>query len=83
MEEYIQNIWLFLCLECQKQQLLVVLFVNQSFFEGKMILQILRHHQRASDNQYEHSYTGQPRYLKVQGNGGNTSRYPKFDIAKM
>ena len=27
--------------------------------------------------------TGQPRYLKVQGNGGNTSRYPKFDIAKM
>ena len=28
-------------------------------------------------------YTGQPRYLKVQGNGGNTSRYPKFDIAKM
>ena len=29
------------------------------------------------------STTGQPRYLKVQGNGGNTSRYPKFDIAKM
>ena len=27
--------------------------------------------------------TGQPRYLKVQGNGENTSSYPKFDIAKM
>ena len=26
--------------------------------------------------------TGQPRYLKVQGNGGNTSN-PKFDISKM
>ena len=56
MDKYIQNIWLYLCLEGQKQQLLVVLFVNQSFVEGKMILQILRHHQRASDNQYEHSY---------------------------
>ena len=49
MEEYIQNIWLF-------QQLLVVLFVNQSFFVGKMILQVLRHRQMASDNQYEHNY---------------------------
>ena len=28
------------------------------------------------------SYTGQPRYLKVQGNGENTSSYPKFDIYK-
>ena len=56
MEEYIQNIWLFLCLELHKQQLLADLFVNQSFFVGKMILQILRHHQRASDNLYEHSY---------------------------
>ena len=28
-------------------------------------------------------YTGQPRYLKVQGNGENTSSYPKFDISKM
>ena len=56
MGEYIQNILVFLCLEWQKQQLLVVLFVNQSFFVGKMILQILRHHQSASDNQYEHSY---------------------------
>ena len=27
--------------------------------------------------------TGQPRYLKVQGNGENTSSYPKFDIANM
>ena len=27
--------------------------------------------------------TGQPRYLKVQGNGENTSSYQKFDIAKM
>ena len=27
--------------------------------------------------------TGQPRYLKVQGNEENTSSYPKFDIAKM
>ena len=27
--------------------------------------------------------TGQPPYLKVQGNGENTSSYPKFDIAKM
>ena len=27
--------------------------------------------------------TGQPRYLKVQGNGENTSSYPKFDISKM
>ena len=27
--------------------------------------------------------TGQPRYLKVQWNGGNTLSYPKFDIAKM
>ena len=26
--------------------------------------------------------TGQPRYLKIQGNGENTSSYPKFDIAK-
>ena len=25
------------------------------FFVGKMTLQILRHRQRASDNQYEHS----------------------------
>ena len=24
--------------------------------------------------------TGRPSYLKVQGNGGNTSSYPKFDI---
>ena len=56
MEEYIQNIWLFLCLDSQKQQLLVAMFVNQSFFVGKMILQILRHHQRTSDNHYEHSY---------------------------
>ena len=29
VEEYIQNIWLFLCLDWQKQQLLGVLFVNQ------------------------------------------------------
>ena len=28
------------------------------------------------------SYTGQPRYLKVQGNGENASSYPKFDIAQ-
>ena len=28
-------------------------------------------------------YTGQPRYLKVQGNGENTSSYPMFDIAKI
>ena len=27
--------------------------------------------------------TGQPRYFKVQGNGENTSSYPKFDISKM
>ena len=56
MEEYIQNIWLFLCLERQKNQLLVGLFVNQPFFVGKMILQVLRLYQRTSDNQYEHSY---------------------------
>ena len=56
MQEYIQNIWLFLCVGRQKQQLLVVLFVNQSFFVRKMILHILRHNQRASDNQFEHSY---------------------------
>ena len=31
----------------------------------------------------EEQLTGQPRYLKVQGNGENTSSYPKFDIAKM
>ena len=43
--EYIQN-----------KQLHVILIVNQSFFVGKMILQILRNHQKASDNQYEHSY---------------------------
>ena len=29
------------------------------------------------------SDTGQPRYLKVQGNGENTLSYPKFDISKM
>ena len=32
---------------------------------------------------YMQASTGQPRYLKVQGNGENTSSYPKFDIAKM
>ena len=30
--------------------------VCKPIFEGNMILQILRHHQRAQDNQYEHSY---------------------------
>ena len=30
-----------------------------------------------------YTHTGQPRYLKVQGNGENTSSYPKFDISKM
>ena len=42
-----------------------------------------RHTDGWTDNEKTFQITGQPRYLKVQGNGGNTSRYPKFDIAKM
>ena len=37
-----------------KQQLPVVLFVNQSFSVGNIILQKMRHHKKASDNQYGH-----------------------------
>ena len=36
-----------------------------------------------SEMYLSHINTGQPRYLKVQGNGENISSYPKFDIAKM
>ena len=32
---------------------------------------------------YRKMTSGQPRYLKVQGNGENTWSYSKFDISKM
>ena len=56
MEEYIQTYGYSSVKSDIIMQMLAVLFVNQSFLVGKMFLQILRHHQRASNNQYEHSY---------------------------
>ena len=41
------------------------------------------HHVTAHYGLVEKTDTGQPRYLKVQGNGENTSSYLKFDISKI
>ena len=50
--------------------------------ESNMMIQFL-HYMDHLFLLYRNTNTGQPRYLKVQGNGENTLSYQKFDIAKM